>query len=225
MAFGKKTEQVLKCRPNLVVVPECEYLGDETTKRIWFGENHKKGIGIFSYSDFKLELNKKYGPSYKYVIPINVTGPLDFNLIAVWAMNDTDNVRKRYIGQVYSALSWCKELLDEPTVVIGDFNWNAIWDAKPSYPLYGNIADVVELLKRRNIRSAYHEFFKEDFGKETKPTFFMHHEQNKPYHIDYCFASSNLEVGNVEVGNFGDWITRSDHVPIVITFRERDFQL
>jgi exodeoxyribonuclease III len=158
MAYRKKAELILKYCPDLVVVPECEYMGDETTKRVWFGDNLKKGIGIFSYSDLNLELNKKYNPEYKYVIPIDVTGRITFNLIAVWAMNDTDDVRKRYIGQVYSALNYYKELLDEPTIVIGDFNWNAIWDAKPSYPLYGNIADVAELLKSRNIRSAYHEF-------------------------------------------------------------------
>ena len=133
-------------------------------------------------------------------------------------MNDSDDVRKRYFGQVYSALNFYKELLDEPTVIIGDFNWNAIWDMKPSYPLYGNLTDVVNMLKDRKIKSAYHEFFDEDFGKETKPTFFMHHNQNKPYHIDYCFASSDFNISEVDVGNFGDWVDKSDHAPLIINF-------
>jgi endonuclease/exonuclease/phosphatase family metal-dependent hydrolase len=112
-------------------------------------------------------------------------------------------------------------LLNGPSIIVGDFNWNAIWDLKPSYPLYGNLTDVVEMLKYRKIKSAYHEFFDEDFGKETKPTFFMHHNQNKPYHIDYCFASQHLEVCNVEVGSINDWVEKSDHMPIIVTFSDK----
>jgi exodeoxyribonuclease III len=220
MAYRKKAKLISKYGPDFVIVPECEYLGDETAKNLWFGDNRKKGIGIFSYSDFELELNKDYDPSFKYVIPINVTGPIKFNLIATWAMNSTKDIRNRYIGQVYSAINYYKELLDKPTVIMGDFNWNAIWDIKPSYPLCGNLNNVVEILKNRKIKSAYHEFFNEDFGKETKPTFFMHHRREKSYHIDYCFASTNLEVSEVEVGDFDDWIKRSDHMPMVVNFKD-----
>lgn len=47
---------------------------------------------------------------------------------------------------------------------------------------------------------------------------FMQHNQNKPYHIDYCFASSNFDISNVEIRNFGDWIDKSDHVPLIVSF-------
>jgi exodeoxyribonuclease-3 len=221
MAYKKKAELISKYCPDLVVVSECEYLGEGTDSCLWFGDNLKKGIGIFSYSDFQLELHKEYDASFKYVIPIKVTGPLTFNLIAVWAMNDPNDVRKRYVGQVYSAINRYADILNTPTIIIGDFNWNAIWDIKPSYPLYGNLADVTKTLEERGIRSVYHEFFNEDFGKETKPTFFMHHNRDKPYHIDYCFASKNFEARNVEVGDFGDWVKKSDHVPIIITLNDK----
>jgi exodeoxyribonuclease-3 len=204
MAYRKKAELILKCHPDLVVVPECEYLGDETPKELWFGDNRNKGLGIFSYSDFELELHEKYNKSFKYIIPIRVKGPLEFNLFAIWAMNDSEDKRKRYIGQVYSSITHYEDLLNEPTVIIGDLNWNVVWDANPDYPLYGTLAEVIKILKNKKIRSVYHEFYKEDFGKETKPTLFMYHEQNRSYHVDYCFASSNLKVSNVEIGNFDD---------------------
>jgi exodeoxyribonuclease III len=133
-------------------------------------------------------------------------------------MNDSEDVRKRYIGQVYSAITHKKALLNEPTVIMGDFNWNVIWDAKPDYPLYGTLTDVIKILKSRKIRSVYHEFYKEDFGKETKPTLFMYHRQNRPHHVDYRFTSSDLRVSNVEIGNFDDCIGKSDHMPIIVTF-------
>ena len=218
MAYRKKAELILKCRPNLVIVPECEYLGEETTKNLWFGNNRKKGLGVFSCSDFELELHEEYNTSFKYVIPIKVKGPLEFNLFAIWAMNDLEDTRKRYVGQVYSAITYYEELLNEPTVIMGDLNWNVIWDANPDYPLYGTLTEVIKILENKNIRSVYHEFYKENFGKETKPTLFMYHRQNRPYHVDYCFASSDLKVSNVEIGNFDDWIKKSDHMPIIVTF-------
>jgi len=103
---------------------------------------------------------------------------------------------------------------------MGDFNWNAIWDAKPDYPLFGTLADVIKILENKNIRSVYHEFYSEAFGTETKPTLFMYHRENRPYHVDYCFTSTGFEVSNVEVGIFDDWIGKSDHMPIVVTFDE-----
>lgn len=92
------------------------------------------------------------------------------------------------------------------------------WDAKLNWPLFGTLADTTRILKDKKIRSVYHEFHKEDFGKETKPTLFMYHRQSKPYHVDYCFASSNFKILNVEIGNFNDWISKSDHMPIIVTF-------
>jgi exodeoxyribonuclease-3 len=147
-----------------------------------------------------------------------VKGPLEFNLFAIWAMNDLEDTRKRYVGQVYSAITYYEELLNEPTVIMGDLNWNVIWDTNPDYPLYGTLTEVIKILENKNIRSVYHEFYKENFGKETKPTLFMYHRQNRPYHVDYCFASSDLKVANVEIGNFDDWIKKSDHMPVIVTF-------
>jgi exodeoxyribonuclease-3 len=164
MAYRKKAELIAKYCPDLVVVPECEYLGEGTARKLWFGDNHKKGIGVFSYSDFQLELRKEYDSAFKYVIPILVTGPIDFNLIAVWAMNEVKDVRKRYVGQIYSAMNRYVDLLNTPTIIIGDFNWNVNWDINPSYPLNGKLADVIEILEEHGMRSLYHERYNEDFG-------------------------------------------------------------
>jgi hypothetical protein len=42
----------LKYYPDLAVIPECEYIGEDTSKKLWFGDNRKKRNRIFSYSDF-----------------------------------------------------------------------------------------------------------------------------------------------------------------------------
>jgi len=222
MAYRNKLDHIQKFNPDIVVVPECENFGTQTSRRLWFGENRNKGIGIFSYSDYEIEFNPNYNPIFRYIIPIKVKGPVNLNLLAVWAMNDSIDVRKRYIGQVWLAINYYKELLNEPLIIIGDFNWNKIWDANPSYPLYGNLTDVVKILKDKEIQSTYHSFCGEEFGKETKPTLFMHHNRNKPYHVDYCFASKHFKLENVEIGEYADWAKKSDHMPLMIASKFED---
>jgi endonuclease/exonuclease/phosphatase family metal-dependent hydrolase len=87
--------------------------------------------------------------------------------------------------------------------------------------LYGTLTDVIKTLKDENIKSVYHEFYNENFGKETTPTLFMYHKQDKPYHVDYCFASTDFRVTDMEIGNFDDWIKKSDHMPIITTFDDK----
>jgi exodeoxyribonuclease-3 len=78
--------------------------------------------------------------------------------------------------------------------------------------------DVIKILEIKRIRSTYHSFYREEFGVETKHTLFMHHNEEKHYHVDYCFASGNFKLENVEIGTYSDWHKSSDHVPIIITF-------
>ena len=100
---------------------------------------------------------------------------------------------------------------------MGDFNSNTIWD-KPRRE--GNHSTVVEKLKSKNIHSAYHEFFKQTQGKEAHPTLFLYRHQNKPYHLDYCFASAQLiaNLTEVQVGNHEEWAQFSDHSPLIVDF-------
>ncbi len=131
-------------------------------------------------------------------------------------MSNKEDYEARYIGQVWLAINYYSELLDNITVLVGDFNSNKIWDNKARV---GDHSDVVNKLADNNIHSVYHHFGIEQ-GKEKHPTFFLQRNLNKPYHIDYCFASSDIidKVQNVEIGTFKNWRAYSDHVPLIIDF-------
>ena len=103
------------------------------------------------------------------------------------------------------------------TILIGDFNSNTIWD-KPKRK--GNHSTVVDRLAQKGIFSTYHKHYKQMQGKEEHSTLFMYRHQNKPYHIDYCFASIDLinKLKNVEIGSYEEWTTYSDHKPVIVTF-------
>jgi exonuclease III len=207
-------------------VQECEHpdklgfgtMTQKTTDYYWYGDNSHKGLGIFSYSDYRFELLSVFNPEFRYILPFRVTGNgQSFTLVAIWAMDNKENYEARYIGQIWLAINYYTNLLDNSTILIGDFNSNKIWDYKDRV---GNHSDVVRKLAEKNIHSIYHRYFNSEQGKEKHPTFFLQVNQNKTYHIDYCFASADLveSVNSVEIGAYEDWITESDHSPLVINF-------
>jgi exonuclease III len=140
-----------------------------------------------------------------------------FILIAIWA-NNTQDKNNQYIEQVWKAINYYDELLNtETTLLIGDLNSNKIWDRKHRI---GNHSDVVDRLTDKNIISIYHKHYNEEQGKETKPTFYLQRNKNKPYHIDYCFASEILmkKFKEIEIGTYENWIEQSDHSPLILKF-------
>jgi exodeoxyribonuclease-3 len=225
-SFRTKNQRILSLKPDILLVAECECseklkfgkLTPEPNDHYWYGENTNKGICLFSYSDYKIELLDSHNSRFKYILPYKVSNTKEaFILFAIWAMNDKENWVARYIGQVWLAINYYTELFREPTILFGDFNSNKIWDYKERV---GNHSDVVRFLEDFNIKSLYHEKTGVEHGKEVDPTFFMFRKENKPYHIDYCFASEYFRKQEYEfhVGKYNEWCDLSDHAPIIVRF-------
>ena len=226
MAYRRKATLLLAFKPDIVIVPECEHpdkLKFESDACLpndvfWFGNNQHKGLGVFSYSNFKLKLSEAHRAEFRTILPLIVSnGKHELTLFSVWANNPADK-GYQYVGQVWKAINFYSELLkNEKTILIGDFNSNTIWD-KPRRE--GNHSTVVEFLANKGIESTYHRFFNQTQGKEKHHTLFMYRHKDKSYHIDYCFASNYLisKLHQVEVGKHKDWCKYSDHTPLIVTF-------
>ena len=223
-AFRLKNKEILELNPDILIVPECEQesklqfgrLTPQPNDFVWYGDTGKKGISIFSYSNYKFRLLKEFNPDFRYIVPLEVTdGKNSFLLFAIWAMDNKQNPLARYIGQVWNAINYYQTILGENSILIGDFNSNQIWDTKDRV---ANHTDVVNFLAELNIESLYHRQFNEQHGKESLKTFFMYRNIEKPYHIDYIFASHNIiENGyklTLETSN--NWIDKSDHIPLIL---------
>ena len=222
MAFRKKKDQILRYDPDILVIQECESpsaKGDwsEFSDWIWVGEDEHKGLGIFSRNGISLEPGNVSGAGGRFSIPVATDTSVD--VLGVWAMNDKQNPENRYIGQVYTALQDYCEWIDSETVVVGDFNWNVVWDESPKSPLRGDFSDTVGILNDCGLRSGYHAVTDSEFGDEDTPTFYMHKKQDRPYHIDYIFAPDRTAGSTAEivVGKYDDWIDASDHMPVMMT--------
>lgn len=232
-AFRKKADLILAYLPDILVVQECENLDklkfslttQKPNDRYWYGDSVHRGLGLFSYSDYKFELLPEHNPTFRYILPFRVTGyGQTFTLLAIWAMNNKENHDARYIGQIWLAINYYKDLLGDSTILIGDFNSSKIWDYKARA---GNHSDVVNKLADQGIQSIYHNLFDIEQGKEIDPTFFLHKNVSKPYHIDYVFGSERFlkSTTSLTIGKADQWIKLSDHMPIIIEMEMSSYKM
>ena len=213
----------MKYQPDLLIIPECEHsdkiaFPEQPVSVIWYGDNPHKGLGVFSFGDYKLELLVNHQPSFKTILPLTLSnGRINFTLFAIWANNPQDK-GNQYIGQIWKAIHHYENLIkSERTLLAGDFNSNSVWD-KPRR--VGNHTDLVKKLGTKQIKSVYHHYFDQAHGSEQHPTFNLYKNADKPYHLDYCFVSADMmtKFVGIQIGLFEEWRKYSDHLPLIIDF-------
>jgi endonuclease/exonuclease/phosphatase family metal-dependent hydrolase len=120
------------------------------------------------------------------------------------------------MGVVRAMETYRKLVATGPTVVIGDFNSNAIFDHY--HPKTLNHSALIRLLDSFGLVSGYHEFFREAHGAESRPTCYLLWKENRPYHIDYCFVPKAwmARVQAVTVGDYESWKQYSDRRPLSV---------
>jgi hypothetical protein len=223
MRFRDKIESILPFNADILVIPECEAPEkwrasnrlQETNQFLWFGDNLNKGIGILNFNDnLHIELHPSYNKEFRYIIPLIVTGKQSFILFAVWSQL-TKSKFDSYIGQIFLALNYYESLLSDPCIIAGDWNSNKIFD---HIKRVGTHSEVVHLLDKVNVWSAYHHSHNEEHGLETLPTHYFRKDKASPFHIDFIFASESIlnQTSKLEVGSYEEWIKLSDHMPIVM---------
>ena len=158
-----------------------------------------------------------------YILPLRVTGPTSFNLLAVWAQNASAGiVRKREQGPLRRALTQYRSFLSEgPTVMAGDWNSIAIWD-KPGWRI--NHMTKVGMLARQGLVRVYHAWANEAHGEETEPTLYWRDRKRDgpTYHIDFVFVPHAWirRTAEFHIRSFEHWCGSglSDHSPVTAEF-------
>lgn len=226
-ALRKKWHRLASLKADVYVVQECEDPGQANDaaytvwcgNHLWTGTYKSKGIGVFASSDIALRSVPLESGPLELFLPCIVDG--DWPLLATWTKK-ANSPNFGYIGQLWKFLQEHKSFLSNPrSMLIGDLNSNSIWD---EWDRWWNHSDVVRELSELGLESCYHRHFAEAQGKETQPTFFLHRNAAKPYHIDYGFTGPHWDVRNVEVGTLADWISESDHLPMVFDLERLDFR-
>ena len=219
MAFHKKSSLLFSLDANVMVIQECSQKSIEQIASfdgfttVWFGNNPNKGMAVICRAPWRIDASKDF--QLTWAANVKISGPLDLDLYAVWACAGR-SYDDRYIRQVHLLLDQLERTgVGESTALIGDFNSNAIWDNK--YKEHGHSA-AVKRLADLGLKSAYHDFHKEAYGEETRPTLAFRKSRTQTYHIDYVFLDQSLlkAMSSFAVGSFDDWIAHSDHVPLLV---------
>ncbi len=213
--FREKYKEILKYNADIYVIQECEKPDKYFNKKyenfknfannyLWIGNNDNKGLAVFAKDNINLKELKWKNYSLRYFLPILVNNK--YTLLAVWA-------GKPYIEEYYVYQQINIDNYDDNTILIGDFNSNVRWDRKHNIRTHTNASNE---LKKKNLISVYHKVFNEIESKETKPTFYLHRNINKPYHIDYAFCHKDLIKDFKVLDDYTHWLNYSDHLPIIL---------
>jgi exonuclease III len=230
MALHRKFDAMLRLQPDIAVISECAEpprlqalarsfnFGPDT---VWVGNNRNKGLAVFAFNGYAVQLAEPFHSTIRHVAPVHITGPVAFNLLAVWAQNGSGGVsRKRQLGPLRRALTKYRGFLAErPSIVAGDFNNNVYWH-RPGWRI--NHGNAVATLAKLGLASAYHAVCAEPQGEESQPTLYWRDRKKDgpTYHIDYIFLPAQWlgRVRELAVGTFEEWCGSglSDHVPIAV---------
>ncbi len=226
-AFRKKYSLISTLAPDLAVIQECEHperipwkQGCPPTSSLWFGDKPTKGLGIFSWTGLTIEEIPGRDASIRYCVPLRVVSPYQFQVIAVWAMEHPREAHS-YSAQVYQAIGAYRELIQaQDTLVIGDYNSSQRTTPKTRL---GNHTTLRMDLHDLWLISAYHQFFHERQGAETRWTFFHGRKLERPAHIDYAYIPARWlrRLRQVQVGEPGTWLAHSDHCPLIVEVEEK----
>lgn len=220
-ALRKKFHLLNQLPADIKIVQECERPSPAVddyyrwaATHLWEGKGKNKGIGIFVNDGISLERLDWADNGLEQFLPCRIND--SFNLIAVWT-KQANSPNFRYIGQFWKYLQIYKyEIAKEPTVICGDFNSNVRWD---EWDRWWNHSDVVRELEEIKVKSLYHWRYGEIQGAEKIPTLFFQRKHDRPYHIDYAFASESIfsMSDTIEIGSPYRWLEYSDHMPLSFT--------
>lgn len=222
-ALRRKYDLLESFHADISIIQECENPEESNSNdykafaqnSIWVGNNKNKGLGIFAKDNISIQNNNWPNGELKYFISCQINKK--FNLLGTWC-HGANSPNFGYIGQFWKYLQINKDNMHN-IIIAGDFNSNSIWD---EWDRWWNHSDVVRELSEKGIKSFYHELNIIEHGKEVRPTFFLQKKKEKPYHIDYIFASDEFRknIISFQIENYDDWINVSDHMPIVVEINE-----
>ena len=221
MAAHKKVALLRQLAPDLAILPECAAPEVIMSKcpdftfadAYWQERSRHKGLGVFSFGNVRLTRSPSFDPRFAVFLPLQVSGPTRFHLLAVWALN----FHCASGLTMPDALQFYRRFLSRrEAVVAGDFNNSVFWD-RPGKRT--NFVGIAHRLSQLGLVSAYHTATGESFAQERHSTLWFLKRPYQSYHIDYCFVPATWFARSVSVwvGPHEEWLAHSDHAPLLVS--------
>ena len=233
-AIDKRYPQLLALGSDVIVTPraanEVRLLkaGHTTHNSMaWIGRHAQRGLGTIGFGSTVAKLDGgKWDQRLEWIAPVAISGPLTYDLLAIWALNEKAQVTfksKPPASQPIQMMRLYKKAMSKPCVIAGDFNNNPVFHKNdPNW----DMLELVALLGAEGFVSAYHSFAELENGDpREQPTRFVPDPDGvvSQHHVDYCFIPRLWlpALRNVQIGARDAWISRlpaEEHVPVVCDF-------
>lgn len=225
MRLHDKIESLRALAPDLAVVPECacpevllrrslELAPDDIA---WEGANPAKGLAVLAFGRWRLEIDRRHRPTSASTLPLHVSGPSPFRLLAVWGLSRWEHRRRdrppEPLGEAVERL--LPFLTDRPAMLAGDFNLALLARRRDGRPVPSKLARRLAAL---GFVSAYHHARGVAHGGESEPTFCRYRRLPGRHHADHVFVDGDTvrRLSSVEVEPAARWVSSSDHLPLVV---------
>jgi hypothetical protein len=226
MRFHDKVDRILALEPDLVVVSECacpEVLLRRTVGLVpndvaWEGTNPAKGLAVLAFGDWRLRVDERHVLKAGTTLPLRVTGPGFFRLLAVWNVPRWARRRRdpppEPLGRATERLAPFLAA-EGPVVVAGDFGLALLARRRNGSP---GRSPLGRRLAELGLVSTYHHARGVAHGREPEPTFCRYRRLPGRHHTDYVFVDRATagHLQRVEVGRAERWVPLSDHLPVVV---------
>jgi exonuclease III len=204
--------QLSAINPDICVLQECSKPTSENDRSVlWFGDNPRKGVGVVAASSYQIAVSPCQPIIEDTAYPVLITTPDEqiIHLLAIWS-----KPHPTYVEAIARCLEvYADFLCAAPSIVVGDFNSHSRWD-KPKRA-WTHTRLVQHLDNYFGLVSAFHAA---NPGIPEPATLYWRWNEQRPYHIDYCFIPNNWvsRISETYVGNYDEWKTESDHRPLLI---------
>ncbi|HEY8787857.1 MAG TPA: hypothetical protein VIM10_01790 [Actinopolymorphaceae bacterium] len=108
MGLARKLDALLELRPDVAILPEAgdqsrlstSVLQAHSLSYACIGGRNTKGLGVIVRAPYRLSAAPDLASSLEWVLPLRITGPMSFTLLAVWAMNHRASNKRPGEGQL-----------------------------------------------------------------------------------------------------------------------------
>ncbi|WP_164700294.1 endonuclease/exonuclease/phosphatase family protein [Modestobacter sp. KNN46-3] len=148
-------------------------------RRVWSGSS--KEPVVVAREPWMVTLHEHAGSAPAWVLPVRVSGPTSFTLVAVWTL--VFQGTPGYVAQLDRAADWVEPFSTKaPTVLAGDLN-------APISSTQNAYDKVERRLNELGLVDAYRVAHGLELDEQpTEPTYFHHRRQDQPFHIDHVFV-------------------------------------
>ena len=230
--LGEKARRMQDLGADILVIQEVlenyrDALGPPY-ESVWEGEAGQKGMLVAAKPPWRLECVHRSTPAlHLLLVEARTEAEAErISIICVWALKDPTRKNPEYVHILRDGLDQLLPLARTANMIVtGDFNASPKIDPKLSSKAH--FGWIAARLHANGLRSLWHEKHGEEFGRELSPTHYHGWRQERPFHIDYMFASRSLKerLRSLTIGSFEEWCIAgrgSDHMPLIADFAAVD---